>query len=722
MIKNLFSLFMTLVLLYSCVKTEDPSKKEINKVITFTTTLNKASQTTWEEGDKIGIFMVRESAAGVWETVVDNSFNRCYQTTGNGLFTPATEADGIVSPKDGQTVNFIAYYPYKEELGRTATLYPLDMSDQTDTVKTNFMVSRNLENIEVDGSILTLEFKKPLSKIKINISSEFETSLLKGLTATIHGIQYSKADYSLFDTNNKLSNLKEDTTGTEAIVSANGTLVEITSLAEPNTLAADGYFLFTLKDGRTMKHPLESEVLLEAGKLYSYNIHLEDSGSTEGFFEVLPREIRDVETIGGTEKITLLSKKSWSVKSKPDWVSCFPASGNGSYLPQELAISFKVNNDPIREGEIVFEDKNGTLLRVNLSQKAYNQIGYEAHMRYKEMNEKLPDIVEYPSRNILPTELKWRYYSSNMLNAKLVMEPVSWARFSYESSRLDYLRPGEHATFTIENNNSSEPREVIVKMINYDSVLIRIYKIVQQGTTDYLEVNQSKFNSRGKGDQFDLVVSSRYDWQAEQVPSWITLTRGTTNANKTPISLRCAANQGAQRSATILIKSGNLTQALEVTQNAKKVQNYPYRLPYSIIIHGFGGNDFRFVNGNNGTHNYANTVDIIVIPNDGTTVEREKAYGPYGFVVDPPISKEFKSTEISGGTMVVANYTGNQTVIREIETTIHYNGWAYIYRAELLNFPVPAGLTEEDKLIYTIKMTNIKSSTQFDYSISYEIK
>lgn len=723
MIKNLLFPFMILIILHSCVKTEELNKSENNKIVTFKTIGNNATRETWEDGDKIGIFMLRESSPGVWETVVNETFNRCYQTTGDGIFTPTTVADGIVPPKDGQAVNFIAYYPYKADLNLTSPcLYALDMSDQTDSIKTNFMVSRNLEKIKVDGSILTLDFKKPLSEIKINISSEFDASLLEGLIVTIHGIQYNKADYLLLDTNNRLSNLTENTAGTAARVSADGTLAEASLLAEPNTLVADGYFAFTLKDGRTITHPLSSEVLLEAGECYIYNIHLEDNGSTEEFFEVLPKEITDVEIIGGAEKVTLLSKRSWVVKSKPDWANCLPASGNGRYLPQELIISFNANNNPMRKGEIVFEDKNGALLQVNLSQKDYNEIGYEANMRYKDLNERLPDIVEYPSRNIAPTELKWRYYSTNMLNAKLVIEPVSWAKFSYETPRLGYLRLGEQATFSIDNNNSSEPREVIVKMVDYDSVLIRIYKIVQQGATDYLEVNQSKFNSRGKGDKFDLIVSSRNEWQAEQVPSWITLTYGTTNANKTPVTISCTANQSAARSATIVIRSGNLTQTVEVTQNAKKVQNYPYRLPYSIIIHAFGGPNFRFVNGNNGTNNYANTADIIVIPNDGTTIERAKAYGPYGFVVDPPFSKEFKTTEISGSTMTVANYTGNKTMIREIETTIHYNGWGYIYRAELFNFPVPEGLTEEDKLIYTIKMTNIISSKIFDYSITYEIK
>lgn len=71
--------------------------------------------------------------------------------------------------------------------------------------------------------------------------------------------------------------------------------------------------------------------------------------------------------------------------------------------------------------------------------------------------------------------------------------------------------------------------------------------------------------------------------------------------------------------------------------------------------------------------------------------------------------------------MRVNNYRGNSTVIGALEVNINYNGWTYIRRAAIFNLPVPASLTEEDKLVYTIKMTNIRSSGEFNYSISYEI-
>lgn len=716
--KPLVSLTIILLSLFSCAKSEEPIKNEAPHIVTFT-----ASQSIWENGDQIGIFMLRESASGEWETVVDDNFNRCYQTEGNGQFQPHTPADAIVAPNDGRAVAFVAYYPYNADLPKTTPyLYPLDLSDQADLSNNHFMVSRNLENVMVGGKALTLDFQKQLSEIQINISSEFDAVLLEGVDVMIHGITYNKADYSLLAKENQLINFSEDVAGTKAIVSENGTVAKVTLLANPNCLEAGGRFVFSLKDGREMTYTLDEVLHLEAGKCHTFNVRLQESGSTEDFFELLPQQISNIGVEGGNHQVTLLSKAAWRVKSKPDWVDCTPSQEQGSYKPREVTISVSINNSTEREGEILFEDEKGAIISLALSQKGYDPIGYVANMRYGPTNNALPDVVQCPARDTPSDLLKWRYYTNSVWNAKLVMEPVSWVRFSYETPRLGYLRPGEQATFTLDNNNSSEPREVVVKLVNYDSVLIRVYKIVQLGTIDYLEVNHSKFNSRGKGDKFDFVVASRNDWQVEQIPSWVTLTRGTTSANKTAVTISCAANQGAARSAKIVIRSGELTQTIEVSQNAKVIQKYPYRLPYSAIVHAFAAEDFKFVDGNNGKNNYANTVDITVIPNNGTSIETAKAYGPYGFVVDPPTSKQFKSTEVSGGTMVLSNYSGNATVIREIEISIHYNGWTYIRRAKIFNLPVPAGLTEEDYLVYTIKMTNVKTVGEFNYTISYEIK
>lgn len=727
-----FVLCVVSLFIYSCSRNPLLNDEYRGKVLVFNsqptmdTTHSRATQTSWESGDQIGVFMVRQSAPGVWETIVDKAFNKCYQTSGDGLFTPATVDDEIHAPDDQAAVSFVVYYPYRSDLlPSTPCLYSLDLIDQTDLSQTNFMVSRNLEDVVVGSDVLNLNFEKPLSRLRINVRSDFEAARLEGMSLVIRGLKHSKADYSLLNSGNKLVNAGNDGSDIEAIVSSLGDVAESSVLAEPNVLASGSSFIFRLKDGTEITYAVSDELKFKSGRRYTYNIRLSDNGATDNYLEVLPQSVDGVKLEGETTSVSLLSQKSWTLHSAPDWVTCSPSSGIGGSVPQQISLTFDINNSQnlVREGEVVFQDSEGALVSVSVSQEGYPSIGYEAYIRYGVMYNKLPDVVLVPSYNIPAELLKWDYYSTTMWNAKIVIEPSDWIRFSYPSWSRQYVRPHEEVTFTIENNNSSQSREMLVKLVDYDSVLIHVYKVVQQGAADYLEVSQSKFNSRGKGDRFDFVVTSRDEWQAENVPDWVTLNRGPIVANKTSVNIICAANQGAARSANIVLRSGSLTYQIEVSQNAKRVQSYPFRLSYSAIVHAFAGPGFKFVGSSQGTNNYANTADIVVRPGDGITSESVTASNnPYGFVVDPPASTEFKSPPVSGKTMVLPSYMGNQTTVREVEVGIHYNGWTYIRRAKVLDMPVPAGLTDEDQLLYTIKLTDIVSNNTFKYSVSYEIK
>lgn len=721
MISKIQYILMSLVLLCSCVKTD---RLEVNdtSIVTFNTLQSRATQTAWEAGDKIGIFMVRESAPGVWETIVDDAFNKCYSTNGDGVFTPATANDAIKAPKDGMAVNFVAYYPYDANLLRTTPcLYGLDMTLQEDA-KTNFLVSRNLQDVTVNKTVLTLDFMKPLASVVINVRTQMDAELLKGMTVAMHGVKYDKADYALLSATNDLANVATSQAATMARVAADGKLAEATLLCAPNALADDARFVFTLAGGRELTYKLTEQLNLTSGVRYTYNIRLKDVNETN-FIDVLPAEVLDFKVEGGTHTLSIISDEAWSIKSSPAWVECSTQNGVGGTQPVDVNLTFSVNhNGQERTGNIVFEQPStGAQVSVAVSQMSFVSPNPSASFNFAQLAQRVPDVMTYSARDIDPRTLLWTYYSANQLPVYLRIEPADWIRFRYSSPR-DYLRPGEEAIFTVENNNSSQPREVVLRVENYDKEPIKFYKIIQQGATEYLEVSQNRFSARGKGDKFDFVVTSRYnDWTLEGVPSWVNVSRGGVSSNKTPVTITCADNQGAARSANITIRSGLLTQTLEVKQNAKRVQAYPFKLYYSAIVHAFAGAGFKFVGASQGRDNYANTAWITVRPGDGISIEEVKSYGPYGFVVDPPWSTQFRSTAVAGQSMVL-NYYGQQTTIAHIDVSISYNGWTYIRRANIYNLPVPAGLTDEDKLIYTIKMTDVVSDEIFKYDVTYEIK
>lgn len=723
MMKKILYLFALLVSICSCVKVDNLNNLKDN-FLTFSTVQSKATQTTWETGDKIGIFMVRQSAPGVWETIVDEAFNKCYVTNGDGLFAPFTPADAIKAPQDGGLVNFVAYYPYDVDLPVSLPCFwSLDMLQQSDLANSNFMVSRNLEGVKVDNTVLALDFKKPLSRIAINIRTQMDNSLLEGITVAIHGVKYDKADYALLNTTNDLANIVESEAPTMAQVSADGKLAEATLLCAPNGLSAGSRFVFSLKNGKKMTYTLPKEVNLESGVRYVYNIRLKD-GDEPDFIDILPSTVLDVAIEGKEQVLSVLSEKSWRIISSPAWARCSPDSGGGGTTPEDVTITFGVNhNGEQRIGTIVFEQAAGKQVSVDVSQIGFTNPVPSASFVMDGGQGTVGDVTTFPSRGIVADRLNWTYSATWQLPVYLKMDPQSWISFS---TKKDFISPNFNSNrvfFKIDNNVSSQPREVMLRLENHEQKPIKFFRLIQQGATDYLELSQSKFSSRGKGDTFTFVVTSRYDnWTIENTPTWMTVTRGTPSANKTTVTIVCNANQGAARSANLTIRSGVMNQTLEVAQNAKRVQTYPFNLSYSAIVHAFGAEGFRFVGASGGVGNYANTLYIAVHPGDGVSVEEVKAYGTYGFVVDPPRSTQFKSTPISGRTMVLSRYSGVQTTVPHIDVNINYNGWTYIRRADIYNMPVPAGLTDEDRLVYTIKMTEVETSSKFKYEVTYEIK
>ncbi|MCD8176469.1 MAG: fimbrillin family protein [Tannerellaceae bacterium] len=91
---------------------------------------SRASDTDWENGDAIGIYMVKNGT----NTIAMEAENREYTTDGDGTFTAAGE--DIFFPVNGSDkFDFIAYYPYKESgTGQDKMedfMYPVNLSDQS---------------------------------------------------------------------------------------------------------------------------------------------------------------------------------------------------------------------------------------------------------------------------------------------------------------------------------------------------------------------------------------------------------------------------------------------------------------------------------------------------------------------------------------------------------------------------------------------------------------
>ncbi len=158
-----------------------------NNEVTFTSSIENVSASraydgTWEKGDMIGVFMLASDGGGVMDSNVP------YITAqGDGNFLGR---GGVIRvPDDGtETVDFVAYYPYDENMGDDM-VFSVDVSDQSVQSAIDLLVSDNLTGVSVE-SLQTgdnnLTFTHVLSKLVLNLSSS-EGNSLAGITAVVTG-------------------------------------------------------------------------------------------------------------------------------------------------------------------------------------------------------------------------------------------------------------------------------------------------------------------------------------------------------------------------------------------------------------------------------------------------------------------------------------------------------------------------------------------------------
>lgn len=240
-----------------------PTALHVNGNICVT---SRANDTRWEPNDRIGIYML----AG--ETVEQN--NKLYTTTdGSGKFT-ATEAETIYLPTDGSRRNFVAYYPYTENLGDNGRTYMIDITDQSSQGAIDLLGSDNPETDKNTPSV-RFTFNHKLAKIELNITSGTgfdDSSVLEGLTVELTG-QQTSATYDVID-GNEVTIVTETPRTVDLLVTNEGRKAEAIILPSDNF--DEMSLIFKLKDGGHFTWPVQSDFAtrFETGKKYKFNVTL----------------------------------------------------------------------------------------------------------------------------------------------------------------------------------------------------------------------------------------------------------------------------------------------------------------------------------------------------------------------------------------------------------------------------------------------------------------
>lgn len=263
-------LFAAAFTLTACTNDDIPAQD--NRVALQVTSgiQSRAYGNQWEADDRIGIYAFTEGTT----TVADGYANIPYITqTSDADVTFAPVGTTIYLPTNGDTRNFVAYYPNKQ---LTGDVYAVNVTDQISQKDIDLMAAGTQTADRTDPTV-AFNFVHKLSKVEITLQpgSGMTDDDLKGLTVALTGQQTA----GTFDVTQPASAVTV-TTGTATPI----TLLTNTegSFAEGIVLPSDDYtgmsLEITLADGESVfTWPLSSATessKFEAGKKYLYTINV----------------------------------------------------------------------------------------------------------------------------------------------------------------------------------------------------------------------------------------------------------------------------------------------------------------------------------------------------------------------------------------------------------------------------------------------------------------
>lgn len=268
-LKLLVGIVLSPLFLQSCQNDElSVAGSEGRREIVFTSIiddshLSRVVDASWEQGDKIGVFMKK---AGTEEVIRGNV---PYVTkSGNGNFVG--ENGPMEFPEAGTQVDFIAYYPYTTRAENYKS-YLLNVTNQENQKALDLMKAVNLVNREATSSQGNLQFRHLLSKLVLNLTPSQGASL-KGIKATVSALKVKgNADLSV----DGVITLEDQTAAVEMFVNEEGTQAEAVLLPQPLT----GKLKITLElNGQQREVETNIAGKLEAGKKYICNLKINLGG------------------------------------------------------------------------------------------------------------------------------------------------------------------------------------------------------------------------------------------------------------------------------------------------------------------------------------------------------------------------------------------------------------------------------------------------------------
>ncbi|MCC8152734.1 MAG: fimbrillin family protein [Tannerellaceae bacterium] len=268
----------------------DPNQRVAVEINTGLET--RASNATWDRGDKIGITMYDPT----YTTILEDQFNRDYINSARlTTFTPVDEQEVVYFPQDGSDMRLKAYYPYIADLPANM-IVRWSVADQDPLSAIDLMTAEHVSGFNSQSDIVYLHFYHRLSKLIFILDTEEDTAgvTLADCQLTITGMNTAN-NYDLF--NNQLGT--NPTAGDISVpLRADEADNQREAIVFPRPAGGEEvHFRFTTPDGSIYTAIMSPELELEEGKQYIFYIVLARNPT------IVYADIEDWKT-GGTDTIT----------------------------------------------------------------------------------------------------------------------------------------------------------------------------------------------------------------------------------------------------------------------------------------------------------------------------------------------------------------------------------------------------------------------------------
>lgn len=265
-----FFILMIGFLLFAC-EGEEITPTGMRTAVSMTAEIEgmktRLSGSNWDQGDAIGVFM-KLNSEGLDVSAPKKNVKYIYNEE-TGHFEPMSENEIIYFPPNGDAVDFIGYYPYREDISAFAV--PIDLTVQSNQSAIDLMYAENVKNVSQADSQITMRFSHKLSRILFQVE-HYRVIDRNNFSVIITGVPTAG---SLDLTNGNLT-VDPATTDLLCCVNDDCTLSEVILMPGTDLSASDLWFLI---DDGLEAYKVSLNTLFNSGPLsestqYTFNAML----------------------------------------------------------------------------------------------------------------------------------------------------------------------------------------------------------------------------------------------------------------------------------------------------------------------------------------------------------------------------------------------------------------------------------------------------------------